>query len=147
MTLALVLLCLGAAEAAEPPVAVSTQPAPVPSSRLEAAPNPCVVKPPRPSCRSLLSWKAETSSAAAQVALVTNGGPDRPIGCGATGSRELGWIVPGNVYVFTLYESSGCDAASRGARLASVTVTGRAEAKAAAEAAALVAGLSKASTE
>ncbi len=127
MPLAIFLLCASGARA-EPAVAVSTTAA----SRLSAAPNPCGVETGKKYCRARLVWKAETSSTTAQLALVMNGGPDRSIACGLEGARDIGWVVPGNSYVFTLYGAAACDPASRGAALASVTVTGRPKGKAAA---------------
>ncbi|MBI4349504.1 MAG: hypothetical protein HY553_21900 [Elusimicrobia bacterium] len=120
----LAALALGAG--AQPAVTVSTAAA-APKSRLEAAPNPCTVPAGKQFCRARLDWTAATSSATAHVTFSANRGPERPLACGLRGRQEVGWIVPGNRYVFTLYGAGACDEAFRGEALAAVTVTGRRE--------------------
>ncbi|MBI5200023.1 MAG: hypothetical protein HY925_00425 [Elusimicrobia bacterium] len=93
---------------------------------LTASPNPCILKAGARACRTRVVWKAETAAPAAQLVLSANRGPSKIVACALEGAYEAGWISAGNSYAFTVHAASGCDEASRGEPLASVTVKGEA---------------------
>lgn len=90
---------------------------------VSATPNPCHVAPGQTACSVTITWDAAIKPMA-QVWVFDESGQDQFFACGHDGTQTAPWIMGGQRYVFSLYESLDCNPATRLGGLAGVTVQG-----------------------